>query len=621
MKSKRAIKKIIFQPMGRTAQVPQDTPLLAAAIANEVPVRSDCGGVGSCFKCLVTVFPPESFTPLTDTETDFLSPEQVAAGCRLACQTRVLNSAEVRVPIEGVDSGEAVGKTGVSGVYATRPMIERIVVPADNQTGHERAGQPDIVGWLSARAKRVSKRSVILQNSHVIRAVSQLDHPDGEFTLVHHRQRGATAILSGRHDRSLGFAVDVGTTTLACYLCDLRSGRVLGSAGEPNPQRPYGEDVISRIVVAKRDENGLQLLQSVLIEALNRLFGRCLKKAAARREDIDEVSFVGNTTMEHLLLGINPYSIGRAPYLPTTRIPGDYPAADLGLALNPATRIYVSPVVSGFIGGDTLGATLAVEPHKGDDVCLIVDMGTNGELVLGTRGNLWATSCATGPALEGAHISCGMRAATGAICGVHVDPATRKTCYEVIGGSDLRPVGLCGSAIIDAVAELRRAGLIHESGRFNNDESGLIIGNGGKNKRFIIAPADQSATQKDVFVTLKDIRQVQLAKAAIEVGIRFLMQAARLDRIDRLILTGAFGARFNWKSAVTIGMLPQAAVTGRVETVENAAGVGAIKLLLDRRCRDDAVKLIERIQVVDLASQPNFNLAFAEATQFPPLNI
>ena len=413
----------------------------------------------------------------------------------------------------------------------------------------------------------------------------------------------------------------MGTTTLACYLCDLQSGRVLESTGEPNPQRPYGEDVISRIVVAKRDDNGSHILQSVLIKALNRLFSRCLKKAAAKREDIDEVSIVGNTTMEHLLLGINPYSIGRAPYLPTTRTPDGCQASDLGLALNPATSIYISPVVSGFIGGDTLGATLAVEPHKGDDICLIVDMGTNGELVLGARGKLWATSCATGPALEGAHISCGMRAATGAICGVHIDPATRKTRYEVIGGSDMRPVGLCGSAIIDVVAELRRAGLIHESGRFDNDESGLIIGNDGKNKRFIIAPAEQSATQKDVFVTLKDIRQVQLAKAAIEVGIRFLMQAAGLDRIDRLILTGAFGARFNWKSAVTIGMLPQAAVTGRVETVENAAGVGSIKLLLDRRSRDDALKLIERIKVVDLASQPNFNLTFAEATQFPPLNL
>ncbi len=606
--------------MGRTAKVSNDTTLLLAAIRNEVSIRSDCGGVGSCFKCMVIVFPAESFTPLTDTEKDYLSPEQIAAGCRLACQARVLQPGEVRIPIEGVDSGEAVGKTGVSGVYATRPMIERIVVPAVKKAGDERAGHPDFAGWLSARAKTASKQNVSLQNPHVIRAISQLDNPDGEFTLVHHKQQGATAILPGRRNRSLGFAVDVGTTTLAGYLCDLQTGRVLGSAGAANPQRPYGEDVISRIVVAKRDDNGSHILQSVLIEALNRLFGRCLKKAAAQGEDIDEVSIVGNTTMEHLLLGINPYSIGRAPYLPTTRTPGDCRASDLGLALNPATNIYISPVVSGFIGGDTLGAILAVEPHKGDDICLIVDMGTNGELVLGTRDKLWATSCATGPALEGAHISCGMRAATGAICGVRVDPVTLKPGYEVIGGSDIRPVGLCGSAIIDAVAELRRAGLIHESGRFDSAESGTIVDNSGKNKRFIIARADQSATQKELFITLKDIRQVQLAKAAIEVGIRSLMRTAGLDRIDRLILTGAFGARFNWKSAVTIGMLPRAAVKGRVETIENAAGVGAIKLLLDRGSRDDATKLIERIQVVDLASEPHFNMAFAEATQFPPLD-
>jgi len=607
--------------MGLAAKVPKDTPLLSAAVEKEISIRSDCGGVGSCFKCMVTVFPPESFTPLSDTEKDYLSPEQIAAGCRLACQARVLQSGEVRIPPEAVDSSEAVGKTGVSGVYTTRPMVERLVVPASQKAGKKRAGHPDLAGRLSVRAKRVCKRSVVLQNPHVIRAISQLDNPEGEFTLVHHGQRGATAILPGRHDRSLGLAVDVGTTTLACYLCDLQSGRVLESAGEANPQRPYGEDVISRIVVAKRDDNGSHILQCVLIEALNRLFGRCLKKAAAKRKDIDEVSIVGNTTMEHLLLGINPYSIGRAPYLPTTRTPGNYQASDLGLALNPATNIYIAPVVSGFIGGDTLGATLAIEPHKDDDICLIVDMGTNGELVLGTSGKLWATSCATGPALEGAHISCGMRAATGAICGVHIDPATLKVSYEVIGGNDMRPVGLCGSAIIDAIAEMRCAGLIHESGRFEDDKSGVVVSDNGKNKRFIIARADQSATQKDVFVALKDIRQVQLAKAAIEVGILFLMKAAGLDRIDRLILTGAFGARFNWKSAVTIGMLPQAAVAGRVETVENAAGVGAIKLLLDRNTREDAMKLIDRIQVIDLASESYFNLAFAEATRFPPLNL
>ena len=607
--------------MGLTAQVAKDTPLLSAAIGNEVAVRSDCGGVGSCFKCMVIVFPAESFTPLTDSEKDYLSPEQIAAGCRLACQARVLRSGEVRIPPETVDRGEAVGKTGLSGVYASRPMVERIVVPASQKASKERAAYPDFAGWLSGRVKQVAKRSVALRSPHVIREISRLDNPDAEFTLVHHRQQGATAILPGRHVRSLGLAVDVGTTTLACYLCDLKTGSVLESAGEPNPQRPYGEDVISRIVVAKRDDNGSHILQSVLIEALNRLFGRCLKKATANRKDIDEVSIVGNTTMEHLLLGINPYSIGRAPYLPTTRTPGDYRASDLGFALNPGTNIYVAPVVSGFIGADTLGATLAIEPHKGDDICLIVDMGTNGELVLGTRGKLWATSCATGPALEGAHISCGMRAATGAICGVHVDPVSFKPSYEVIGGSDMRPVGLCGSAIIDAIAELRCAGLIHESGRFEDDKSGFIISDNGKNKRFIIARADQSATQKELFVALKDVRQVQLAKAAIEVGIRFLMQTAGVDRIDRLILTGAFGARFNWKSAVTIGMLPQAAVQGRVETVENAAGVGAIKLLLDRNIRDDAIKLIDRIQVVDLASEPHFNLTFAEATQFPPLNV
>ena len=608
--------------MGRTVEVPEGTTLLLAAIRNEVPIRTDCGGAGSCFKCVVKVSPAKSFTVLTDTEKENLSPEQIAAGYRLACKTRVLKSGKVHIPAEGTETGEAIGKTGVSGVYATRPMIERIVVPASQQKSSNQRRYLDSASWLSARARKALKKRkrVSLQNPHVIRAISRLDNLDGEFTLIHHGQRGVTAILPGRHTRSLGFAVDVGTTTLACYLCDLQTGRVLVSAGAANPQRPYGEDVISRIVVAKRQDNGSHVLQRVMIEALNQLFDECMEKAAVKREDIDEVSFVGNPTMEHLLLGINPYSIGRSPYFPTTRIPADCQASDLGLALNPATNIYVSPVVSGFIGGDTLGATLAVEPHKGDDICLIVDMGTNGELVLGTRDRLWATSCATGPALEGAHIACGMRAARGAICAVDIDPKTKKPSYEVIGGKKIRPLGLCGSAIIDAVAAMRRTGLIHESGRFDSDEYGIITNDKGKNKRFILVPAKQSATKKEVFITLTDIRQVQLAKAAIEVGIQSLMRTAGLDRIDRLVLTGAFGARFNWKSAVTIGMLPRAAVKGRVETIENAAGVGAIKLLLDRSSRDEAKKLIRKIKIVDLASKPDFNMAFAKATQFPPLD-
>ena len=243
-------------------------------------------------------------------------------------------------------------------------------------------------------------------------------------------------------------------------------------------------------------------------------------------------------------------------------------------------------------------------------------MGTNGELVVGNNSGLWATSCATGPALEGSHLSCGMRASTGAICHLQIDPTSLKANYEVIGGrDDTPPSGICGSGIIDAIAEMRRVGLLDQNGRFIDNRTDMFIGEEGLDRRFVIVAGDESVSGKELAITQKDVQQVQLAKASIGVGIKFLMQASGFNRIDRLVLTGAFGARFTWPSAVTIGMLPKSVVKGTVEVMGNAAGVGAIKALLDSRIRDESLELTDKIQVVELASKLDFKLAFARATQ------
>jgi uncharacterized 2Fe-2S/4Fe-4S cluster protein (DUF4445 family) len=442
----------------------------------------------------------------------------------------------------------------------------------------------------------------------------------GAITLVNHLQKGVTAALPGHRDASLGVALDLGTTTVAAYLCDLTTGTMLASAASLNPQRRFGEDVISRISMANEHENGLTDLQGLMAEAVNFLIGRCLDQIGASREDIDEVTAVGNTTMEQIFGGLHPHGLGVVPYMPATRSPLDLRAAELGLDLSPGVNLHLFPVISGFVGGDTMGVILADKPHQRDENCLIVDIGTNGEVVLGNRQGLWVTSCATGPALEGAQLSCGMRAVSGAIHRVDIDPATYEFKCQVLGDEQTtRPLGICGSGIIDAVAAMRRVGLLLPTGRFNEGMPGVHCDQKGIGRKVVLAPADQSGTGEDIIISLKDIRQIQLAKAALAVGIEFLMRRMGIERLDRTVLTGAFGARFDWRNAVTIGMLPQAVLAGEVLPMDNLAGVGAIMALLDRKARSEAAELAGHIRFLELAQEPDFAVRFPESTTFPAL--
>jgi uncharacterized 2Fe-2S/4Fe-4S cluster protein (DUF4445 family) len=324
--------------------------------------------------------------------------------------------------------------------------------------------------------------------------------------------------------------------------------------------------------------------------------------------------------MQQVFAGFNPYGLGVFPYFPLTLTPPVLSAGDLGLATDPAVPVFLMPVVSGFVGGDTMAAILADRPHERDEITLIVDIGTNGEVVLGNREGLWVTSCATGPALEGAQISCGMRAVSGAIHRAWPDEACHRIDYEVLGNeANNRPMGICGSGIIDAIAALRRIGAILPNGRLDETIDGVISDKAGIGRRYTIAGSNQTATGIDISVTLKDVRQIQLAKGALFTGIEFLKRKAGIEKIDRTILTGAFGARFNWRNALAIGMLPPAVGQGAVIPKDNLAGVGVVMTLLDKKLRSEARTLCRRIRYLELASEPNFAMAFAQATAFPPI--
>jgi len=348
---------------------------------------------------------------------------------------------------------------------------------------------------------------------------------------------------------------------------------------------------------------------------------RCVEEVGASLSDIDEVAVVGNTTMEHLFTGTHPGSLGMSPYLPINREPLQLCAADIGLNVNPGTNIYVFPVISGFVGGDTMGAIVADGLHHRDDRSLIVDIGTNGELVMGNRGQLWATSCATGPAFEGAQISCGIRAVPGAISNVAVDPETGKVTHKLIGESNsIKPMGLCGSGIIDAVATLRKAGIILPSGRFDENASGVLINKDGMGYGFELVPAEESGTGSSIWVSLKDVRQIQLAKGALAAGISYLLEYSKIEKLDRTVLTGAFGAKFDWRNAVAIGMLPTLVEKGTVLPKENLAGVGAIMALLDRKKRAETAQVYQGIEFIELAGRPDFQTKLMEHINFPELD-
>lgn len=417
--------------------------------------------------------------------------------------------------------------------------------------------------------------------------------------------------------RCLGLAVDLGTTTIAGYLCDLRRGDIISSSATINPQRRYGDDVISRINMAGEGKGSLKKLQGLALDAISYLADTCLKEVKGSRNDLYAVTVAGNTTMEHILAGFDVSGLGRTPFTPATYSEISLTAADLNLDFIPETRFVIMPIIEAFVGGDTLACVLADKPYLKDEITLIVDLGTNGELVLGNRNGMWSTSCATGPALEGAQLSCGMRATLGAISACSIDPGSSRFTYTTIGDDNSQPpLGFCGSGILDLVAAMIRSGAVKSRGNFNKDFPGYTPDkNGGPSKMVLIGEQDNPA-HVEIFVSQHDIRQVQLAKAAVITGIRSLMEKVGVKRIDRTILTGAFGNAFDWKSAVTIGMLPELELLGEVSSRDNLAGEGAVMALLDRDTRKEAEEIKNKTQYMNLAEQPNFMERFVENTGF-----
>ena len=625
--------QIVFQPSGRRGEIEAGKSVLEAARTLGVGIEAACGGARICGKCRVVVetgrfeklnltSAADHVSPVGEVEKKFLTAEELARGYRLACNAFLSGDLVVTVPEESRSAKQVILEKGRERKIELRPAVKNVTVTLAPATLSD--FRDDARRLLDALEKETGLRGLTV-DFPVLRDLPQiLRQNEWQATATIWQDKEVIRVAPGARKTSLGVAIDVGTTTLAAFLCDLTTGAVLAKASRMNPQIGYGEDVLARISYAASEPDGREKLQASIIEAVNALTADMTEKAGFAAGDVDEMVLVYNTAMHHLALGFDPRYVGRAPFAPAVREPLDVKARDLGVKINPSGNVHSLPVEAGFVGADNVAVLLAEEPYNGDKVKLIIDIGTNGEIDLGNRDRLLSTSCATGPALEGAQIAFGMRAAPGAIERVAIDPSTYEPRYKVIGKEEWYPdiqetgaQGICGSGVIDAIAAMHKAGVISKAGRIDAKLNTPRVHRGESGKlEYVLAWAKETAIGKDVVITQADIRAVQLAKAALYVGAQYLMERFGVDHVDEVILAGAFGSYIDKESAMTIGMFPDCDIS-RVHAVGNAAGDGARIALLDAEKRREAAKVARRVEFIETAAEPDFQKKFMDAIAIP----
>ena len=618
---------VTFQPSGRRGSAAAGADLLSVARGLGVEIESICGGKGTCKKCRVrSESAPESLTPPTAIEQKALGADGLAAGMRLACQAQVAGDVKVFVPEASRRTRQVVRKEAGSGTVPLDPAVKVYPVKLERPTLQEATA--DAERLLAGLAEQHSLTGLEIDFPVLQTLPSACRDAGWDLEAVVWEDRVIVDVRAAADKRPvLGLAVDVGTTTIAAYLCDLATGAILATESNMNPQVAFGDDVIARLHYVIHHEGGLQELQRTVMGEVNGLAGKAVAQTGAGVDDIYDVVMVGNTAMHHLLLGLETRALGGAPFAPAVQGPVDTLASCVGLSFNRGCRLHVLPVEAGFVGADNVAVIIAEEPYKQDKIQLILDIGTNGELVLGNKDRMLSTSCATGPAFEGSHVEFGMRAAPGAIERIRIDPETLDVRFKVIGvegwssehkPEDMGARGICGSGIIEAAAEMARARVILDTGNMNPElQSDRMVYEDGRPRKFIIARAEETALGRPITVGLKDIRSLQLAKAALRAGEEILLRRYGIEKPDAVVMAGAFGTYIDKHHALAIGMLPE---TGPdiVTSVGNAAGDGARYALLSLEKRREAAWAAQKVEFVELATDPDFQKEYVKAMGFHP---
>ncbi|MEP2532559.1 ASKHA domain-containing protein [Shimia sp.] len=635
---------VIFTPSGKRGHFPSETPILTAARQLGVDLDSVCGGRGICSKCQITPsfgeFPKHGVTVSENALSDWNAVEErydqkrgLPKGRRLGCQATVQGDIVIDVPPESQVHKQVVRKRAEVRDITLNPTVHLTYVEVVQPDMHKPSG--DLERLLSALEAATGHENIEI-DAHLLRPLQPILRK-GNWTVtaaIHQGRDGraprVTALWPGYFDGPVfGLAVDLGSTTIAGHLCNLSTGEVVASSGLMNPQIRFGEDLMSRVSYAMMNAGGdLEMTQAVR-DGLNQLVIDIAKEADADLSQILDSVFVMNPVMHHLFLGIDPFELGQAPFALATSDALEMRAAEIGLAIAPGTRTYILPCIAGHVGADAAGVALSEAPDKSADLVLVVDVGTNAEILLGDQNGVLACSSPTGPAFEGAQISAGQRAAPGAIERVEINPDTKEPRFQVIG-CDLwsdedgfeRAIattgvtGICGSGIIEVIAEMRMAGLVDPSGLIGSAEQT------GTNRCFTDGRTnsyrlwDGNEDHGSIAVTNADIRAIQMAKAALYSGARLLMDKRGVDRVDRVVLAGAFGAHISAKHAMVLGMIPDCPLD-KVTSAGNAAGTGARIALLNRAARTQIETLVRKIEKIETAVEPRFQEHFVNASAMP----
>jgi len=606
--------QVDLEPVGRRIEVDPGINILSAAQLAGIDLVAACGGVGICGTCRVRLIQGE-LSAISLTEQEQLTQADLAQGYRLACQAEPLSDIRLEIPRESLPAVQQMQLDGqeTSGTLdpAVHPLDVELTGPNlyDLSADLARAGQAvSAAGWppLTGDLAALRELSGSLRGGQWKARLALRD--EGSRTHL------AAALPTGTP--LLGLAVDLGSTKLAVYLVDLGSAATLARCGVMNPQIGYGEDVVSRIAYANQSPEQRRLLQTRLVDTLNQAVRElCAEAGASPRQVVDAV-VVGNTAMHHFFLGLPVEQLGAAPYVPAVSQPLEVRAAEVGLELAAGAQIYLPANIAGYVGGDHTAALLTSQALSPARTWLVADIGTNTEISLHYQGRIVTCSCASGPAFEGAHIRDGMRASPGAIERVLIQDG--QTRVSTIAGQP--PVGICGSGILQAVAELYRSGIMDARGVFRSGGHPRVRPvSGGSHGRaeFVLVPAEESGHGRDILVTRADVHEIQLAKGAIRAGIEILLDKTGISAgaVDDWVIAGAFGTYLDLASAQRVGMFPTQPLE-RFHQVGNAAGVGAKQMLISRAARDEANRVLAQLDYIELTTHPDFTNRFVEAMYF-----
>lgn len=628
--------KIVFTPSGKRGSFALGTSVLDAARSLGVDLDSVCGGRAMCGRCQVNVAEgefakhaisskAEHLSPFGEVETSFAKRRRsFKAGRRLSCQATIQGDLVIDVPAESQMHRQVVRKSAEHRDITLDTGVHLYFVEVREADMHEPSG--DVQRLLEALEAQWELPDLKCASPVLPGLQVALRKGQWQVTVAVYKKSSVIAVWPGFKQDAYGIAMDIGSTTIAANLVNLSNGNVVATDGIMNPQIRFGEDLMSRVSYVMMNEDGAADLTSTVREGVNSLIAGLARQSEVDVSDIVEVTVAGNPIMHHLFLGLSPVELGMAPFALVTDAALDLTAAELGLEINRGASVYVLPCIAGHVGADAAAMILAEEPYLLDEISLIVDVGTNAEIVLGNRDGLLACSSPTGPAFEGAQISCGQRAAPGAIERVRIDPETLVARFSVIGSdvwSDepgfaeaieaFGVTGICGSGIIEAVAEMYLSGIITEDGVVDGSMS-------ARSDRVIQEDRTWSyllhAGAQRIVVTQNDVRQIQLAKGALYAGIKLLLDKAGIETVDRIRLAGAFGSHIDTKYAMVLGLIPDCDLKN-VESAGNAAGTGARIALLNVGARREIESVVRKIKKIETAVEPKFQEYFVDAMALP----